>query len=194
MVVTIENLEETGKGTKKKISTTFIVNLERTWEIQHVLYEAGVLPALFDAIFIAKKEGRPLPDWAVDGALNVIGDRLKVGFTKGKGATGNELAKYQMDMKHYHRWQAVKKLKREGIPWSEVYIKALKILKGTAASVGPKGPISDETVKKSYGRVQKDMKDPKKALLYYQCLYEAMELTGIDPGVCGVTIRSISVP
>jgi hypothetical protein len=41
----------------------------------------------------------------LDAAIRVIGDRLKFGFSLGKGASGNELAKYRKDMKHFRRYQ-----------------------------------------------------------------------------------------
>jgi len=146
----------------------------------------GVIAALFDAIILAKESEQPPPEWAMEGALRVIGDRLKFGFKK--GATRNELRDYVMAMKHYHRWQLVKKLLRNGVVWTKVFLEAEKHLADTNDSV------KEEAIKKSYKRVQKDMKDSKKALQYYQCLYEAQELTGVEQEVSGVTIRKVSVP
>ena len=187
MVLKIENVEVAGDGTKTKISTNFIVNLKQKWNSQRAYYEkGGVIAALFDAIILAKESKQPPPEWVLNGALKVIGDRLKFGFKK--GATGNESQKYEMAMKHYHRWQAVKKLRRKGIVWTKVFHEAEKLLAGTNDSV------KHDAIKASYKQVQKDMKDQKKVLQYYQCLYEAQELTGVDNGVPGVTIHKVSIP
>ena len=157
-----------GQGTTKP---PFFINLKERWELQRLFYEAGVVPALYDALLLARDSGYPPPDWAVAGALKIVGDRLKFGFTTGKGATGNELAKYRAAMKRFRRWQAVKKLRSEGIQWTKVYAEAANRIKGTFAEA------SDETIKKSYQTVEKDLKDPKKALQYYRAMREVGELT-----------------
>ena len=101
----------------------------------------------------------------------IVGDRLKFGFTTGKGATGNELAKYQAAMRRFRRWQAVKKLRGNGIPWTEVYFEAEEMLSDTFAEA------KAETIKKSYQRVEKDMKDPVEALQYFHAYSKVRELT-----------------
>ena len=189
MVLKIENVEVAGDGTKTKISTDFIVNLKPKWKSQREFYEkGGVLAALFDAIFLAKESKQPPPEWVLDGALKVIGDRLKAGLKIGKGTKGNESAKYEIEMNHYHRWRTIKILRRKGVKWTKVYDEAEKLLAGTL------GSVKAGMIKKSYKMVQKDMKNPKKALQYYQCLYEAQELTGVGVGVSGILINKVSVP
>lgn len=157
------------QGTTKKPS--FLFCLSDKWELLRTFFEAGVVPALYDALMLASDSGQPPPDWAVEGALRIVGDRLKFGFTKGKGATGNELSKYQAAMRRYRRWQAVKKLRENGIVWSDVYVEAEKLLKGTFAEA------KDETIKKSYQRVENDLKDPEKYPEYYLAYREVQELT-----------------
>ena len=156
-------------GTTNK--PTFAFNLGEKWELLRTFFEAGVVPALYDALMLARDSSLPPPDWAVEGALRIVGDRLKFGFTTGKGATGNELAKYQAAMKRYRRWQAVKRQRENGTAWTKAYAEAEKLLKGTFAEA------SDETIKKSYQRVNKDLKDPEKHIEYYQAYLEVQELT-----------------
>ena len=150
---------------------TFLFRLSDKWELLRTFFEAGVVPALYDALMLARDSGLPPPDWAVEGALEIVGDRLKFGFTTGKGATGNELAKYQAAMKRFRRWQAVKKQREYGTVWTKVYSEAEEILKGTFAEAG------DETIKKSYQRVEKDLKHPEKCLEYYRAYREVQKLT-----------------
>lgn len=195
MVSKIDNFDDPQAKDKRKTSTTLIVNPKRKLRLQKAFYEAGILTALYDALYICTQADIRPPQWVMDGALNVIGDRIKTGSPIGKGQTGNERKKYQAALIHYHRWQAVKQLRRKGIVWTKVYDQAKKKLAGTNAVLGPNGKtIKPGTIRSSYKKVEKDMKDPKKALQYYQCLHEAMELTGLDKGPIGVTIREFSIP
>ena len=118
----------TDKGQETHGTPSHLLTQQERWELQRAFYEAGVMPALYDALVIAKESGLPPPDWVVEESLMVVGDRLKLGFTTGKGAIGNELPKYQAAMKHYRRWQAVKKLRDKGTAWMEVYDEAEKLL------------------------------------------------------------------
>ncbi len=158
-------------GQKTKNVPPYLMTVEERWKQQRPFFEAGIIPALYDALVLARDSGFEPPDWVIDGVIMVVGDRLKFGFTTGKGATGNELSKYQAAMRRYRRWQAVKRLRKNGIAWAKVYTEAEKLLTGTFAEA------KDETIKKSYQRVENDLKDPEKHLEYYLAYREVQELT-----------------
>lgn len=136
-----------------------------------LFYDQGVMPALYDALMLVKDSGCPAPEWVIDGALRAVGDRLKLGFPTGKGASGNELARYRNDMKHFRRWQAVMLLLQEGISSMDVFDEAANRLKGNFAHAG------EDAVKKSFQRVKKDLQNPKRRLRYYRAMREVQELT-----------------
>jgi hypothetical protein len=141
------------------------------WKELREFYESGTLAALYDALLLATESGYPPPDWVVEGALKVVGDRLKAGFPLGKGRSGNELAKYQNSMKERRRWQTVKALKQKKITVEDACADAVPILKKTFAKA------KADMIAKSYKRVEKDMKDPKKRLRYYNAQPEVRKLT-----------------
>ncbi len=141
------------------------------WEELREIYESGVPAAIYEAILIATESGSPPPDWVLEGALKIIGDRLKLGFSLKNGRSGNELAKYQNSMKHFRRWQVVSKLLENGVVFTKVFGEAEDLLQKTFAKA------KDDTIEKSYKRVEKDMNDPKKRLQYYRAQREVQELT-----------------
>ncbi|HEY9080484.1 hypothetical protein [Magnetovibrio sp.] len=156
---------------KHQSGNMILMTLKERWDLQCTFYKAGVIAALYDALQLARDSGQSPPEWAIEGALAVVGERLKFGFTIGKGAKGNELSNYQKNMSHFRRWQVVQRLRSQGIKWDDVFIKATKYLKDTFAEAGP------SAIQKSYSRVQSDLKDPEKALQYYSAFGEVQELT-----------------
>ena len=149
-----------------------LYTLSERWEVQREFYQAGVVAALFDALILARDSGQPPPDWAVEGAINVVGDRLIVGHPIGPGPTGNELSKYKKAMAHFRRWQAVRKAKEKGLSWGNAYTYASNTLHGTFAAG------AQATMKNSYLKVTKAMSDPVERLQFYSAMKEAQELTG----------------
>ena len=119
-----------------------------------LFYEQGVMPALYDALVLARENEVPPPNWVLEGAQRVIGDRLKLGFVKGIGVTGNEASQYRFNMMHFRRWQAVKLCLSQGSTLDDAYYDASELLKGTFA----KG--QEDTMKASYGKVSSDLQDP----------------------------------
>ena len=138
-------------------------------EEMRIFYEAGVVLALYDALVLARDSGLPAPDWVIEGAISIIGPRLKVGISTGKGASANTAAKYKIDMMHFRRWLVVRELHKKGGAGS-LYKKAEKLLKGQF------GWGSDAVIGKSFRRVEKQLKNPKTALRYYRGSREGQEL------------------
>ena len=107
------------------------------------------------------------------GVSSIIEDRLKLGPKYGKNVMSGELTRYKTIMKHYRRWQAVDYYRtQKEKTFSSAYRAAEKVLKGSFA----KGTL--ETIRKSYWRVRKELKDPIKKHQYYDATREAHALTG----------------
>jgi hypothetical protein len=134
-----------------------------------IFYEADVVLALYDALVLARDSGLPAPDWVIEGAVPIVGAKLKDGIPTGQGASGNTAARYKTDMKHFHRWLVVRKLHENGAAGS-LYKKAEKLLKGQF------GWGSAAVIGKSFRRVERHLKDPKTALRYYRGLQEGQKL------------------
>ncbi len=107
----------------------------------------------------------------LDGCLKLIEDRLKFGFTIGTGQARNELSNYRINMIHFRRWQAVRKVRSEGIKFPKAYSEASSRLADTFAAGG------EDAIKKSYLLVRKDMQNPKKRLRYYRGRSDVQWLT-----------------
>jgi len=75
-------------------------------------------------------------------------------------------------MLHYYRWRTVKKLISDGVHWEDVYDEASDVLSGTQFRCG------GDMIKKSYSDVENDMRDRKRALLYYTAMKETRFFTG----------------
>ena len=135
-------------------------------------YDAGIIPALYDALTFAEEYGAHPPDWAIKAATQIVKERIENPKILGKGPKGNELSNYRTDMKHLFRWQIVKGLRAGGMKLDKAYVKTQERLVGNFAAGGP------DAIKKSYDIVQKNLKDPDKALKYYRASNEMRELTG----------------
>jgi hypothetical protein len=138
-------------------------------EEMRIFYEAGVVLALYDALAPARDSGQPAPEWAIAGAIPIVGEQLEKGISTGQGASGNTAAQYKNDMRHFRRWLVVRQLHKEGAAGS-LYKKAEKFLKSQF------GWGSDAVIGKSFRRVEKHLKNPKTALRYYRGLREGQEL------------------
>lgn len=159
-----------------------IKDVEKWLEEREVFFEAGVIPALYDALYLCKKADHPLPAWAVDGALAVIEERLRTGKSKGKGPKSNDASASKKDRDHFQRWVAVRKLVRAGEPHDkEIYAKA----KPSLAEVG--ADCSESTIKRSYWIVEKDMKNPDGARKYYSPLDATEKMLGYKQVLKGLT-------
>jgi len=139
-----------------------LFKLSERWELMRVFYEAGVDAALYDALFLAVEAGNAPPEWAVEGALEAVGDRLKFNPDKEEAKTD-----YYKAIIRFRRWQAVMKSKEEGFKGDDVFNNAIELLEGTFASGG------FHTMKKSYQNVRNDLKDPENAKQYYQAMRDA---------------------
>lgn len=134
-------------------------------------YEAGILPALYDALKFAVEIGASPPDWVIEAATHVVRERIANPKILGKGPKGNELSSYKSDMRHVRRWETVKALREKGMTLEHAYQEAQEHLVGTFAAGGP------DAIKKSYDRVRTNLKDPDKALRYYRASSEMRSLT-----------------
>jgi hypothetical protein len=115
--------------------------------------EKGNLPALIDAMRLAK-ESDFSPKWLEP----LLFARLQELLSPGNAALlQKNLDAHKRAIIHLERWRAVTFLKNQGVT-TDLWIKASALLLKTT---------SDDSVKKSYYRVEKDMKDPGKRHLYY---------------------------
>jgi hypothetical protein len=153
----------------KKISPTFILELLKAHghpgpvatphqylEYMRVHFEWGAVAALYDALYFLEQLGGEPPGWVLEGALRIIGDRLKTGKSIGKGSSGNERIKYRRQSIHYQRWLAYRVVVAEGTPTIDAFAKVSERLKGTYA----KGKA--DAIEKSVKQVTKMLKNPKK--------------------------------
>lgn len=174
------------KLTNENGSTSYLVaNLDRWLEEQEVIFEAGVLAALYDALYVCVQTNRPIPQWLLNGVLKVVGDRLAVGVSEGMGAKANDTTALKKDRVHLQRWLAVKKLRKSGASQDkEIFFKAKHLLSEVGAD------CSDKAIENSYYKVEKDMKDPEKARKYYSPLPTTENLLGLKPILKGVTFQN----
>ena len=157
-------------------------DVEHWLEVRQVFFEAGVILALFDALYFCRKTDHPLPIWVVDGAIAVVGDRLRTGKSKGKGPKSNDATASGKDRAHFQRWLAVRKVMKAGEALdNEIYNKAKPLLAEVDAD------CSEWTIKRSYWIVDKDMKDPKNARKYYSPLDATEKMLGYKQLLKGVT-------
>ena len=139
-----------------------------------LIAENGSLPALHLALEVLKEGVDEKSKWVVEGALQIVADRVKLGFTIGKGQSGNEFAKHREAMKRLNRWRAVKKLREKG----NTLTQAIRLAKVHLKRKGD--GVKAETIKQSYYRVEKETKTIKTAAQYFAGLREIWSLVGID--------------
>ncbi|MER8438328.1 hypothetical protein NKH36_18075 [Mesorhizobium sp. M1312] len=129
-------------------------------------YNAGVMRALQDALTfcdeLADEEGgATVPRWILAAARDLVIERIEKGKTIGKGKHGNDSAVYFDHQKHLLRYLRVRALMNTGVTLEEAYQPASEGLKGTSAEGG------EDTIRTSYKKVQKALKDPKEAMRLY---------------------------
>ena len=144
----------------------------------------GSLPALHLALVVLKDGVDEKSKWVVEGALQIVADRVETGFTTGKGQSGNEFAKHREAMKRLNRWRVVKKLREKKVPWIEVFCEAEQHLKRKQGKAKP------DTIAKSYTRVQKDMESIETAAQYFAGLEEIWKLVHIEKVYLGDELSS----
>lgn len=150
-----------------------LFSLKDRLEMQRQMFEAGIVPALHDALLLLRDAGAPAPDWVIEGSIKIVADRLVLSFSTGKkGPDGDELWSYQNKMKKFRRWQVVDRLrKRFGMTIPEAADEAEELLKGTFAKA------KASTIEDCFKRVQKDLKDPEAAKQYYPASIDSQWLT-----------------
>lgn len=74
-----------------------------------VLWDAGIYPALFQAVRYCGAVSIALPEWASLAVLNMIQDRYHDGSVGGaNGAHGSLKGRVKMNYAHYLRWNALR--------------------------------------------------------------------------------------
>lgn len=85
-------------------------------------YSAGVELALFDVIAICRRDGIPMPDWALE-AIEACLEALYSGGAKPSRKTGrnsNAVSRYRQDLIHLARHEAVKHVQEyRATTWAE---------------------------------------------------------------------------
>lgn len=161
--------DKTKKGASSSAAKAFI-DFDKEWKRLEGHWEAGVVVALYDALILARDSGRNPPEWVLEGARKVVEDRLKQGFSQGKGQLGNELSKHRSRMVKYSRYQCVKKHRSDGMTIEDACVAAEKQLKSTSAAA------SEGQMKKDFYKVQSELKDEKLAALYYRGRFDGAYL------------------
>lgn len=157
---------------------SWFFNQGRDMENMRIAYEAGIMPALYDAIFCYRlymePGSRPCPEWIWDGVTQVLEDRLRDGKTIGKGQTGNERAKYLTNMKHYYRWVAVRVARENGFKGRTAFEKASKMLKSQFPHA------SADTIEKSHKKVNAALNTDEGQKRFYLAPYRTAEAAGLN--------------
>lgn len=130
-------------------------------------WREGSLPALAKAIQLCHRYERPLPAWAVHGALAAVSAQFDASTAGRRGRLANRKVAHQQDMIHYARWDAVKELRdrREELggiasTWEEAYAAVAELLEGTEAAG------SEATIKRSYQLVERAFRNGEGARFY----------------------------
>lgn len=167
---------------------------QRQLEIRERAYKAGVLPALYEAIYLCKEADFPSPPWVTRGMLVTLEKLFSGKFADGLGRKGNPKARYAEDLKHFMRWDVVNEIREyQKGHWAEYQV-ALKDPKFSDDSIARlradpprdygttlddtfyhaaevlKGTIafgSNPTIKRSYFLVNKAAKDSSQNGRFY---------------------------
>ena len=147
---------------------------ERMAELEN-FWAAGVTAALYDAL--KHQEWNPHiepPKWILDASIKVVEHRLRAGFeTKQKlGKRNDERKIYQSEIASYYRWREVWKSYLAGDTLETACAKA------SAALAGTDYEGEEETMRKAYQKISKELKDPAKAFRYYSAMPKTREITG----------------
>lgn len=160
-----------------------VADLTTWFEERQVIFEAGVVAALHDALYVCKHTDHCMPKWVLDGAIKVVRQRMTSGKSIGAGSKANDATRYKKDFEHFRRWLAVKRLRTQGhVQDEEIFYKAVPSLEAVGAK------CSAQTVKRSYWLVEKDIKVPSKARKYYVPLSETKGALDMKPLLTGVTL------
>ncbi len=132
-------------------------------------YQAGNETALYGAVQLLGFHGvgdnkdMGVPGWVWDGLIKVLEDHL---LGRAPVSPGERSLKTQYKSKkvYYYRYVRVTRAKAEGATWEEAYEAAEKALSGTIA----RG--SARAMKNSYLRVNKDLKNPERRMLYFPAI------------------------
>lgn len=90
-----------------RVNTELTDFYQRQLTASRKAYNAGVLPALYDAICACVEGDIPPPPWVMAAMLDTV-ERLFAGkFSDAAGRTGNPKARYRANLVHYVRWDAV---------------------------------------------------------------------------------------
>jgi hypothetical protein len=133
--------------------------------------EAGVVPALHDALRHLIENPEKTPRWVIESVIRVVAERLQTGTKLISGANDRKL--YKNRIKSYYRWRCVYKHSLAGLPIEKAADLAQLELANTFAEAE-----DADTIKKAYYSIQKELKDVKRAFRYYSAMPETRELTG----------------
>ncbi len=163
-----------------------VADMDNWFAERETIFDAGIVAALHDALYVCKHSDYPMPEWVLEGALKIVRERMTRGLSKGKGPKSNDAKAFKKDHDHFRRWMAVKKLLRAGAPYDkEIFAKAVPLLEEVDAK------CSEGTVKRSFDIVEKDMKAPSKARKYYQPLGPTKSALDMEPLLKGVTFGNV---
>lgn len=150
----------------------FLFTPKERFELLRAFYDAGILPALYDALIMCEEFGFPPPEWAIKGARNAVGDRLLTGKPTGSTSAIIQPGNYRAMMKRLRRWQVVKMLQLKGS-------KIPKVFEEAENDLGKKfgGSVTASAIEDSYYKVENALKNPTKKFQYYTLITETSDLT-----------------
>jgi hypothetical protein len=157
------------------------------------MIESGVIMAIPAAKQYCIAHGIDVPAWLTRISIELECASLRRGKRQRRGRTANPVARHRQDMHHHDRWSAVcevrekqaeartekeklralpnvpphfleereELLRRVGSTFEDAYQRASDLLSKTGSFGGPK------TMKASYLRVERESRNPKKAMRYH---------------------------
>lgn len=186
---------------------------EEVWKIKdptqreiascHRAFAAGMLPALYEALYLCDEKKRPVELWMLRAMRRLMVAVFTGRMGEGPGRTGNAIARFRNDMKHFYRWDMVTMIRRKQTEyreqmdelrkldlteeqwrsldlrnpcrsWEDAYELAAEELRGTPAFGSP------ATMKRSYQYVERNSRDPQQGPRFKVLSRRTLQLIGID--------------
>ncbi len=161
-----------------------VTDLDKWFEEREIIFEAGIVAALHDALYVCKHTDYRMPSWVMDGAIRVVKDRMVRGVSKGKGPKSNDATAFKTDFNHLRRWLAVKRCLIKGYPLDkETFHTVSEVLRDSGLD-----NVKEDAVSDSYYIVENAITDPNEANKFFHPLYQTKSALGLKPLLKGVNM------